>query len=440
MEYLSTEKILLVDLAAGQTEEVELETDLVEEKIGGAAICKHLYEEYADDDPIVVGTGLLTGTLCPASAAGIITAKSPRTGKLAHCPITYKVGVEIKYSGYDFIVVRGVAASPVYLWIHDGVADIVPADEIWGKDVWQSTDSLRQKVGDDLLQTMMIGPAGEAGSDFAQVCYNHWNTPDRFGFGKSFGAKKLKGFAFRGMGLLEAADPEGFVERSLEVLEAIKAEELPAKKGIGDLAADLGDAELASWLAPVVHRDSADYFTPCATNTFLFLDEDPARVEETKIPEPGVLVADVPAVLALKAAGLDAAGAGQVLKACAKQGIDPAAVATLSAKAGKTDAAGILAGINELSGDVPLAGAGVFSPWAPIQQLFGKFNLENDDAAVTAWWERRQAVASIFGIHPLFILMSPNLSDENMLALANLGTELDFTQEKLDSVVSGLLS
>jgi aldehyde:ferredoxin oxidoreductase len=440
MEYLSTEKILLVDLAAGQTEEIELETDLVEEKIGGAAICKHLYEEYADDDPIVVGTGLLTGTLCPASSAGIITAKSPRTGKLAHCAITYKVGVEIKYSGFDFVVVRGAAAGPVYLWVHDGVADIVAADEIWGKDVWESTDALRKKVGDDLLQTIMIGPAGEAGSDFAQVCYNHWNSPDRFGFGKCFGAKNLKGFAFRGMGLLEAADPEGFVERSLEMLEDIKEEGLPAKKGIGELAAELGDADLASWLAPVVHRSSADYFTPCATNTFLFLDEDPALIKETKVPEPGVLVADVQAVLALKAAGLDASGAGQVLKACAKQGIDPEAVATLGAGTGKIDSAAMIAGIDGLSGDVPIAGAGVFSPWAPVRPFFGKFDLEEDDTAIMAWWERRQAVASIFGIQPLFILMSPNLSDENMLALANIGAELDLTQEKLDAVVSELLN
>ncbi len=439
MEYLSTEKILLVDLAAGQTEEVELDTDLVEKKIGGAAIGKHLYDTYADDEPIVVGTGLLTGTLCPASAASVITAKSPRSGRLAHCPITYKVGIEIKYSGFDFIVVRGSAASPVYLWIHDGVADIVDAGEIWGKNVWESTDALRKKVGDDLLQTMMIGPAGENKSDFAQVCYNHWSSPDRFGIGKCFGAKNLKGLAFRGMGLIEVADSVRFAERSMEILEAIKADGVAANQGLGAVAAGIGDADLEKWMAPVVHRNSSDYFTPCATNTFLYLDEDPSRLEETTIAEPGVLVSDLPALWALKAAGLDAAGAGQILRACAKQGVDPEAVAVLSAQAGKTDVASILDGIASLSGEIALAGSGVFSPWAPRQPIFGQFDLQDDDSAVTAWWERRQAIAAVFGIQPLFILMSPQLSEENLLDLASIGTGIEFSQEMLDAVVSDLI-
>lgn len=438
MEYLSTDKILLVDLATGQSEEVELDEGLVAEKIGGAAICKHLYDKYADQDPIVIGAGLLTGTLCPASAAAVIAAKSPRTQKLAFCPITYKVGIEIKYSGFDYIVVLGTSAKPVYLWIHDGVADIVDAAEIWGKDVWASTDSLRKLVGDDLLQTIMIGPAGENGSDFAQVCFNHWNSPDRFGFGKCFGAKKVKGFAFRGMGLLEVADPSGFAERAFEILNSIKAEGLVSSHGVGAIAADLGDSQLAAWLAPLVHRNSADYFTPCATNTFLFLDEDPKLIEETKVSEPGVLVSDLPALLALRAAGLSAAGAGQVLRACAKQGMDPQAVAALSAKLGKKDETEIIAAMNQLSGDVPLEGAGIFSPWAPMKPIFGKFELASGNDAVHAWWERRQAIAAIFGIQPLFILMSPSLNEENLLTLAQLGTKIDFTAETLDAVVSDI--
>ena len=86
MEYLSTDKILVIDLAASDVEEQELDESLVSEKIGGAGITKYLYEKYENDDPIVIGTGLLTGTTFPASATGIITGKSPITGKLCHCP------------------------------------------------------------------------------------------------------------------------------------------------------------------------------------------------------------------------------------------------------------------------------------------------------------------------------------------------------------------
>ena len=103
MDYLSTDKVLVIDLAASTVTETSLDEALVSEKIGGAGITRHLYDQYQGDDPVVIGTGLLTGTTCPASAAGVITAKSPVTGKICHCPVTYKVGIEIKFSGYDYI-------------------------------------------------------------------------------------------------------------------------------------------------------------------------------------------------------------------------------------------------------------------------------------------------------------------------------------------------
>ena len=434
MDYLSTGKILVVDLAASEVIEEELDDALVGEKIGGAGITKHLYEQYQDADPVIIGTGLLTGTMYPASAAGLVTAKSPVTGKLCHCPITLKVGIEIKYSGFDYIVVKGEAASPVYLWIHDGVADITDAADIWGKDTWAATDALRELVGDDLLQTMLIGPAGENGSDFAQIGLNHWTSGDRFGLGKLFGQKKLKGFAFRGMGLLEAAEVEDFVEKAFEVLDSVKAGAWAGKKGVGEICAALGEGDVSDWLAPVVHRHSADYFTPYATNTFAFTDEDPKLVEETKVAEPGVLISDIPALIGFKKAGCTAEDACKALRACAKYGIDPFAVAELSQKNGNSSAADIEQSLAGLSGEVALAGNGTFSPWCPMQPIFGDFDA--DDTA--AWWERRQAVAYIFGIQPVFAVMSPELTEESMLELSNIGAELELDSDTLDNVINDI--
>ncbi len=435
MEYLSTDKILVIDLATSEIEEAALDESLVSEKIGGAGITTDLYNKFQNDDPIVIGTGILTGTTCPASAIGLITAKSPVTGKLCHCPVTYKVGVEIKFSGYDYIVVKGVSDNPVYLWIHDGVADISDASEIWGKDVWESTDSLRKHVGDDLLQTMMIGKAGENRSDYAQICYNYWSSPDRFGLGKLFGGKKLKGLAFRGMGLIEVADHENFVRRSLEILKEIKMNAFMTKKGIAEIASAMGESDVKEWLAPIVHRHSADYFTPYATNTAVFLDEDPKRVEESKVAEPGVLISDVPALLAFKKLGLSAEDTGRVLKACAKYGIDPAAVAELSGKSGLKE---IIGSFDGLSGTVTLKGKGIFSPWCPLKPIFSDFGLSGDPAEAEAWWERRQAIALIFGIQPIFSIMCPELSEKNLLELASIGTELDLTQDILERVVADI--
>ncbi|MCP4022258.1 MAG: hypothetical protein GY729_10480 [Desulfobacteraceae bacterium] len=435
MEYLSTDKILVIDLNTTAIEEDELDDSLVEEKIGGVGITKYLYEKYQDDDPIVIGTGLLTGTTYPASASSQITAKSPVTGKLCHCPIIYKVGLEIKYSGFDYIVVKGRSDSPVYLWIHDGVADISDAADVWGKDVWESTDALRTFVGDDLLQTMMIGPAGENGSDYAQVCYNHWNSPDRFGFGKLFGAKNLKGFAFRGMGMIEVAEPEDYVERSLEILKEIKENDFLEKKGLAPMLTVLGEAGVEEWINPITHRNSADYFTPYATNTALFFDEDPELLKESEKDEPGILVSDIYALLSLKKLGLSADDAGRVLKASAKYGIDPFAVAKLS---GKNTLEELTGAFDSLQGEVAIPGSGIFTPWCPTGPIFNDFDLSGDEE-IMDWWERRQAVSMIFGIQPIFSLMCPELTEANMLELASMGTELELTQEVLDAVIENIL-
>ena len=107
MEYLSTNKIAIVDLANSKVSDQELDEDLVKEKMGGAGITTALYEQYQNEDPIVLGTGLLTGTLAPASALGMITAKSPLTGKVCHAPFTLYAGLELKYSGFDYVVIKG---------------------------------------------------------------------------------------------------------------------------------------------------------------------------------------------------------------------------------------------------------------------------------------------------------------------------------------------
>ena len=436
MEYLSAGRILVVDLETANVLEEDLTEELVEAKIGGAAIAKHLYEQHADGDPIVIGTGLLTGTLYPATATATITAKSPVTDKICHSPMTLSVGLEIQYSGFDYIVIKGKSEKYVFLWVHDGIGDIIDAAPVWGKDVWETTDAWRKAMGDDLIQTLVIGEAGETGSDIAQVCCNYWASGDRWGFGKLFGNKNLKGLAFRGMGLLEIADAEEYVERSLDMLEDLKEGDFQGRKGIGDICAAIGHADVKEWLDPIVHRHRACYNTPYATNTFVYLDEDPGKVEETDKEEPGFLVTDIFGLIGFKEAGLSAKDACSLLKACAKYGIDAASVAELSHAAGQTSASDILAALPSLGGSVSLPGKGVFSPWCPGQPVFGTFDDAED---VAAWWERRQALAYIFGIHPIFSVMAPEIDEDDLLETARVGTELEISQETLNNAVNYLL-
>ncbi len=438
MEYLSTNKIAIVDLATSKVTDQELDEDLVKEKIGGAGITTALYEEYQDEDPIVLGTGLLTGTLAPASALGMITAKSPLTGKVCHAPLTLYAGLELKFSGFDYVVIKGKSQKPVYLWIHDGVADISDAKEVWGKDVWASTDTIRELMGDQLIQVLTIGKAGESESDFAQVCINYWASGDRWGFGKLFGQKKLKLVALRGMSLLEVADAEGFVHQCKELLSALKAGAFTDKKGIAEIPVAIGEEDIRKWLGPLVHRHQSCFNTPFPTNTFVFLDEDPKLLKESNKEEPGFLLTDVYGLLGLKKLGLSTADACALLRECAKYGIDAVAVAELSQKAGKKKPDEIKKSFSGLKGTLESIGKGRFSPWAPPKPIFANFGLPADGSQDASWWERGQAVAYIFGIHPIFALMSPELSEEKLIELANIGTGLGFTAGTLGKAIADI--
>jgi aldehyde:ferredoxin oxidoreductase len=439
MEYLSSNKILIVDLGTSQISENDLDDELVSQKIGGVGITTALYQTYKDRDPIILGTGLLTGTLFPGSALGVISAKSPRTGKLAHSPFTLKVGMELKYSGFDYVVILGKSNKPVFLWLHDGVADIQDASELWGADVWTTTDSIRRAMGDDLIQTLAIGSGGESGSALAQVCINYWSSGDCWGFGKLFGEKNLKAIALRGMGLLEIAEPEDFVDQCFDVFDKIKGGAFAGKRGVEDIIVAMGEKDAAEWLAPYVHRHSACYNTPYPTNTFLYLNEDPKTLTEPVEQEPGILVTDPSTLLVFKRAGFSAHDAGRVLKACSKYGIDPAAVAELCAKSGEKDPEKIEQSFSDLKGPVTTPEGVKFSSCAPVQPLFSDFGV-SDSSAYLTWWTRRQAVAYIFGIHPVFANMSPELSEELMIEMVNKGTGLELSQETLDTVISDVCS
>ena len=427
MEYLSTNKIAIVDLATGKVTDQELDEDLVKEKIGGAGITTALYEEYQSDDPIILGTGLLTGTLAPASALGMITAKSPLTGKVCHAPFTLYAGLELKYSGFDYVVIKGKSQKPVYLWMHDGVADISDAKEVWGKDVWASTDTIRELMGDQLIQVLTIGKAGESESEFAQICINYWASGDRWGFGKLFGQKKLKLVALRGMSLLEVADAEGFRSGQCKnLLSALKAGAFAGKKGIAEISTAIGEEDIQKWLGPLVHRHESCFNTPFSTNTFVFLDEDPGLLKESEKKEPGFLLTDLYGLLGFKKLGMSAADACGLLRECARYGIDAVAVAEWSQKAGKKKPDEIKKSFSGMKGTLENVGKGPFSPWCP------NFGLSTNE------WERKQAVAYIFGIHPIFALMAPEISEEKLLELANTGTGLGFTPETLDKVIADI--
>ena len=89
-----------------------------------------------------------------------------------------------------------------------------------------------------------------------------------------------------------------------------------------------------------------------------------------------------------------------------------------------------------LAGPIENIATSKFSPWIPPGPIFGDFGLPADGSKDAQWWERRQAVAHIFGIHPILALMAPELTEEALIDLFNIGTDLDITPETLDNVVA----
>jgi aldehyde:ferredoxin oxidoreductase len=196
--------------------------------IGGSGINDWiLYNEVGPDaDPIgpenklIVGVGPFAGTIFPLGSKVRVTSRSPLTGMFGDGSAGGWFGPRLKYAGYDHIVVQGKADEPVYLWIDDEDVEIRNASHLWGSDVWETDDRIKEEVGDKEISTMAIGPGGENLVKHAVVVLDRHRTA-RCGMGCVMGSKKLKAIAVRGTGTIEIAKPEKFAEHCERVAELV---------------------------------------------------------------------------------------------------------------------------------------------------------------------------------------------------------------------------
>lgn len=170
---------------------------------------------------LVFGAGPLVGTLFPGGARFNVSGMSPQTGILGDANAGGFFGPELKFAGYDQIVIGGRAKEPVYLLIRDDVVELRDARGLWGKDTWEATAAIREEIGDPDAQVAVIGPGAENGVRFAGVFVNLNRPAARTGMGAVMAAKNLKAVAVRGTGTLRIADMARFVELVERVDEAI---------------------------------------------------------------------------------------------------------------------------------------------------------------------------------------------------------------------------
>jgi aldehyde:ferredoxin oxidoreductase len=451
MENLSSGQYIVIDLESKRTEKEYIEEDFFEENIGGARANTALYRAYEEEDPIVVGTGLLTGTLAPGSALGIITGKSPITGKLCHAPFFLWAGAELKYAGFDYMVIKGKAEIPLYLWVHDGLVDLKDAYKIWEKDVWDTVDHVRFTLGEDLIQMLTIGVAGEKQADFNQIGLNYWNSGDLFALGSVMGEKNLKTIAMRGMGTLDIDSESEFVNRSLEIAKAVRGGALSGKKGNVMFPGQLGLDPVEEWIGPLVHRYSGCFACPYCCNTFLKYHESPDVMKETKIKEPGVMITDVAGLMGFKEAGMDPKNAGMAVEICARAGVNPVVISSWAKESGANtpeDLSKEIASWTEAKRGVeniapwPIsdetakieAEEGLFSPWTPPLPIYSEFDLGDDPRKKAEWWKKRNAMAYNLGICPILALLSSELEQDALVELVKLGTGIELDKEMLSSI------
>jgi aldehyde:ferredoxin oxidoreductase len=215
MPFGYTGKILHVDLTSGTLTVEEPPQAFYRKYMGGSAFGLYyiLRDMPAGVDPLGPDN-VLTFMISPTTGAPIagqsrlmVNAKSPMSGAIGDSQAGGFVAAELKFAGFDGIVVRGRASAPVYLSIVDGQAALHDAAHVWGKVTGEAEAALKAEVGDAKAEVLQIGPAGEKGVRFASIMNMANRANGRTGMGAVMASKNLKAIVIRGHQKVDLADP-----------------------------------------------------------------------------------------------------------------------------------------------------------------------------------------------------------------------------------------
>ncbi|HSW57650.1 MAG TPA: aldehyde ferredoxin oxidoreductase family protein [Dehalococcoidales bacterium] len=232
-------KILWVDLSAGTVKIEKPKVSLYKDFVGGYGLgAKIIYDrQKAGADPLgpdnILGlvAGPLTGTPIPAAARYAAVAKSPLTGGWGDANSGGFFGPYLKFAGFDAVFFVGISPKPVYLLIDEGKAEIKDATHLWGKDSYETEDTLMAEYGKQ-CRVACIGPAGEKLSLISAIMTDKGSAAGRSGLGAVMGSKKLKAVAARGSLAVELAD-KAAVDKWRK--DHIKSIQIPGPGGIDSL-------------------------------------------------------------------------------------------------------------------------------------------------------------------------------------------------------------
>jgi aldehyde:ferredoxin oxidoreductase len=199
-------KILRVNLTTSVIEVETLSEEFYRLYPGGKALAGYilLNEIPAGSDPfspenvMVFANGLLTGAPVSTATRYVVSAHSPLTNGYGESEAGGFWGPELKMAGFEAIVIKGRATTPVYLWVHDGEAEIRPAGHLWGRMTADVQNDIRNELGDDKIRVLQNGIAGENLVRFAGITNDLRHFNGRNGMGAVMGSKNLRAIAVRG--------------------------------------------------------------------------------------------------------------------------------------------------------------------------------------------------------------------------------------------------
>jgi len=217
--------ILEVDLSRKQFIKKPVEEAVLRKFLGGKGLgAEIIYDRLGPKtDPlgsencIVVATGPLTGTFAPTMASKyVIVTKSPLTNIFLDTNIGGFFGAELKYAGYDALIIHGRSEAPVYLLIEDSHLELRSTKDLWGMGSIEVQKAIKDELGQD-VRVISIGPAGERLVKFACIVGDFYRNAGRGGAGAVMGSKGLKAIAVRGTGEIEINDLPEFEMIATEV-------------------------------------------------------------------------------------------------------------------------------------------------------------------------------------------------------------------------------
>lgn len=225
-----TGNVLRVDLSKGSAKSEPLNMEWADKYLGQRGLAsKYLIEEIdpkcdplGPDNKIIFATGPLTGTCASTGGRYSVITKGALTGAIACSNSGGYFGAELKFAGWDMIILEGRADKPVYLTVFDDDVQIRDADEIWGKSVWETDAWVKAAHQDPMMHVAAIGVAGENEVLYSCVVNDLHRAAGRSGVGAVLGSKNVKAVAVRGTQGVKVKDFKAFMKATNDGKKVLK--------------------------------------------------------------------------------------------------------------------------------------------------------------------------------------------------------------------------